>query len=167
MRCPLLSHDGHPPDLGTTRIPQVEPQRGVRPTGLRDPVCVWREHGPRASPKVETSHPRFGIVECVLPRTPRRAVVHHAIVQRECKNPRPGAKSADWRSQSVGRTRAGHVCAGRYDNRTRGADDRSLDVCDFFAAWEAGSADADVNADGGIDGADVEVFFYQWERGGC
>ena len=41
------------------------------------------------------------------------------------------------------------------------------DVGAFFAAWEAGDADADVNADGGVDGADAEAFFALWEAGGC
>jgi len=41
------------------------------------------------------------------------------------------------------------------------------DVQSFFAAWEAGDALSDVNADGGIDGADVGTFFARWESGAC
>jgi hypothetical protein len=41
------------------------------------------------------------------------------------------------------------------------------DVETFFQAWEAGMNSADVNQDGGIDGGDVETFFTYWEAGGC
>jgi hypothetical protein len=41
------------------------------------------------------------------------------------------------------------------------------DVESFFTAWEAGEVSADVNADGGVDGGDVQTFFVAWERGGC
>jgi len=37
----------------------------------------------------------------------------------------------------------------------------------FFLAWQASEERADVNIDGGVDGADVETFFTQWARGGC
>ncbi|MBS0198569.1 MAG: hypothetical protein JSR77_17600 [Planctomycetes bacterium] len=40
------------------------------------------------------------------------------------------------------------------------------DIEAFFAAWENGYAFADFNGDGGIDGADIEAFFFWWERGG-
>ncbi len=33
----------------------------------------------------------------------------------------------------------------------------------FFGAWEAGEARSDVNADGGIDGADVNSFHEHWQ----
>jgi hypothetical protein len=39
------------------------------------------------------------------------------------------------------------------------------DVIAFFAAWDAGEPDGDVNADGGIDGDDVIGFFAGWDRG--
>lgn len=41
------------------------------------------------------------------------------------------------------------------------------DVEAFFNLWEAGDPVADLNNDGGIDGADVETFFEYWEGGGC
>jgi hypothetical protein len=40
-------------------------------------------------------------------------------------------------------------------------------VAAFFGQWENGHCDADVNADGGVDGADVDSFFAAWEAGGC
>jgi hypothetical protein len=41
------------------------------------------------------------------------------------------------------------------------------DVEAFFSAWEAGDSSADVNYDGGVDGGDIETFFQAWEAGGC
>ncbi|MBX3409659.1 MAG: hypothetical protein KF859_07205 [Phycisphaeraceae bacterium] len=41
------------------------------------------------------------------------------------------------------------------------------DVEAFFDLWEAGDPVADLNNDGGIDGLDVEFFFDVWENGGC
>jgi hypothetical protein len=41
------------------------------------------------------------------------------------------------------------------------------DIEAFFFAWEAGDATADVNADGGVDGGDVATFFVLWESGSC
>ena len=41
------------------------------------------------------------------------------------------------------------------------------DVGAFFDDWENARPCADVNEDGGIDGADVEFFFGVWENGGC
>ncbi|MBS0197483.1 MAG: hypothetical protein JSR77_12065 [Planctomycetes bacterium] len=41
------------------------------------------------------------------------------------------------------------------------------DVEAFFIDWSNGSAAADVNEDGGVDGADVEAFFTAWESGSC
>jgi len=41
------------------------------------------------------------------------------------------------------------------------------DVEAFFVDWEVSVARADVNLDGGIDGADIEAFFIAWESGGC
>ncbi len=39
------------------------------------------------------------------------------------------------------------------------------DVESFFAFWEAANPAADLNGDGGVDGADVESFFTLWEAG--
>jgi hypothetical protein len=50
-------------------------------------------------------------------------------------------------------------------NEDGGIDGSDLQA--FFFAWEEGDPSADVNADGGIDGADVEAFFAVWEAGGC
>lgn len=47
-------------------------------------------------------------------------------------------------------------------------DDGGIDGSDvdaFFFDWERGLAGADVNQDGGIDGGDVEFFFARWEAG--
>jgi fibronectin-binding autotransporter adhesin len=40
------------------------------------------------------------------------------------------------------------------------------DVEFYFFLWENGSLLADVNGDGGVDGSDLGVFFGQWEQGG-
>ncbi len=41
------------------------------------------------------------------------------------------------------------------------------DVEAFFFDWESGSSNADVNYDGGVDGGDIEAFFSAWTNGGC
>ena len=41
------------------------------------------------------------------------------------------------------------------------------DVEAFFIDWSAGSVTADANEDGGVDGTDVEVFFVAWSAGAC
>jgi len=50
-------------------------------------------------------------------------------------------------------------------NEDGGIDGADVDA--FFAEWEMGGHHADVNADGGIDGSDVGEFFMIWENGGC
>lgn len=55
------------------------------------------------------------------------------------------------------------ICIGDF-NCDGGID--GADIESFFLDWEAGNPAADINADGGIDGADVEFFFEHWE-GGC
>ncbi|MBS0198311.1 MAG: hypothetical protein JSR77_16280 [Planctomycetes bacterium] len=50
-------------------------------------------------------------------------------------------------------------------NQDGGID--GADVESFFTDWEAGDNNADVNADGGVDGGDVETFFAAWEAGSC
>jgi hypothetical protein len=55
-------------------------------------------------------------------------------------------------------------CAADY-NQDGGVD--GADVEAFFAEWENAEGCSDVNQDGGIDGADVEAFFAVWENGGC
>ncbi|MBX3410663.1 MAG: matrixin family metalloprotease [Phycisphaeraceae bacterium] len=55
-------------------------------------------------------------------------------------------------------------CAADY-NQDGGVDGADVDA--FFADWEQGLPCADVNEDGGIDGADVDFFFAVWENGGC
>jgi hypothetical protein len=54
-------------------------------------------------------------------------------------------------------------CPGDY-NQDGGVD--GADIESFFLDWETGEAAADVNRDGGVDGADLEGFFVRWE-GGC
>ncbi|MCX5688294.1 MAG: hypothetical protein NTV94_00625, partial [Planctomycetota bacterium] len=53
-------------------------------------------------------------------------------------------------------------CPGDY-NQDGGVD--GADIESFFLDWETGQAAADVNRDGGIDGADIEGFFVRWENG--
>jgi hypothetical protein len=55
-------------------------------------------------------------------------------------------------------------CAADY-NQDGGVDGADVDA--FFSDWEQGLTCADVNEDGGIDGADVDFFFNVWEDGGC
>ncbi|MBX3410919.1 MAG: hypothetical protein KF859_13670 [Phycisphaeraceae bacterium] len=55
-------------------------------------------------------------------------------------------------------------CPADYNN-DGGVD--GADVEAFFADWEQGLPAADVNFDGGVDGADIEVFLCWWEAGGC
>ncbi len=54
------------------------------------------------------------------------------------------------------------TCIGDY-NQDGGVD--GADVEAFYTDWEAGNAAADLNQDGGIDGGDVETFFRAWENG--
>ncbi|MBX3410985.1 MAG: hypothetical protein KF859_14010 [Phycisphaeraceae bacterium] len=55
-------------------------------------------------------------------------------------------------------------CPADY-NQDGGID--GADVQAFFADWEQGLPCSDVNEDGGIDGSDVQFFFGVWENGGC
>ena len=55
-------------------------------------------------------------------------------------------------------------CAADY-NGDGGVD--GADVEAFFGDWQAGESRADVNLDGGVDGADIETFFTFWTAGGC
>lgn len=55
-------------------------------------------------------------------------------------------------------------CVGDY-NQDGGIDGADIDA--FFTDWESALPGADINMDGGIDGADVEAFFEKWEAGSC
>ena len=55
-------------------------------------------------------------------------------------------------------------CPADY-NQDGGVDGADIEA--FFRDWEAAAPGADVNQDGGVTGADVEVFFAAWEAGGC
>lgn len=46
-----------------------------------------------------------------------------------------------------------------------GIDGADIDL--FFSDWESDVPCADVNRDGGIDGGDIEAFFAAWESGAC
>lgn len=48
-------------------------------------------------------------------------------------------------------------------NQDGGID--GADVGAFFVVWEAGEPSADFNEDGGVDGSDVTSFFEHWESG--
>jgi hypothetical protein len=50
-------------------------------------------------------------------------------------------------------------------NADGGVDGRDVEA--FMLRWQLSTCDADVNLDGGIDGADVEWFFIAWQAGGC
>ena len=50
-------------------------------------------------------------------------------------------------------------------NADGGVDGADIEA--FFVAFAIGEPEADVNADGGVDGGDVESFFVVWEAGGC
>jgi hypothetical protein len=41
------------------------------------------------------------------------------------------------------------------------------DIEAFFQVWQTGEQFADVNRDGGVDGLDIQVFFIEWETGHC
>jgi hypothetical protein len=41
------------------------------------------------------------------------------------------------------------------------------DVEAFFLDWQDSAPCADANRDGGVDGGDVETFFLTWQTGGC
>ena len=53
-------------------------------------------------------------------------------------------------------------CIGDH-NADGGVD--GVDVEVFYSDWEAGLVEADVNRDGGIDGSDIDTFFVAWEAG--
>jgi hypothetical protein len=92
----------------------------------------------------------------------------------------PGAASAltGWESSGVGRGRyevalvgaaaigtcSCPVCPADF-NADGGVD--GADVEAFFRTWATGESCGDVNADGGVDGADIESFFLVWAVGGC
>jgi hypothetical protein len=49
-------------------------------------------------------------------------------------------------------------------------DDGGIDGADvelYFSRWSAGDCRADLSGDGGIDGTDIDVFFALWVGGGC
>ena len=50
-------------------------------------------------------------------------------------------------------------------NRDGGVD--GADVEAFFLDWQESIPCADANGDGGVDGGDVEAFFVGWQTGGC
>ena len=50
-------------------------------------------------------------------------------------------------------------------NQDGGVDGADVDA--FFSEWEAGNSTADTNQDGGVDGSDIDFFFAAWEAGGC
>lgn len=55
-------------------------------------------------------------------------------------------------------------CALNADVNADGGID-GADVEAFFLSWAAGQALGDFNQDGGTDGADIEEFFFVWQRG--
>lgn len=56
------------------------------------------------------------------------------------------------------------ICPADYDSNG-GVD--GADLAMFFADYEAGSGCADVDQNGGVDGADLAHFFFVYELGGC
>lgn len=55
-------------------------------------------------------------------------------------------------------------CPSDFD-QSGGIDGADIEA--FFFSWTDGAPCADVNFDGGIDGVDVEFFFARWETGEC
>jgi len=55
-------------------------------------------------------------------------------------------------------------CPADY-NQDGGIDGADVEV--FFDEWSQGNNAADVNYDGGVDGSDVDYFFQLWSAGGC
>ena len=60
--------------------------------------------------------------------------------------------------------RPAYRCIADY-NADGGVD--GADIESFFLDWEQGVSAADVNEDGGVDGPDIEAFFVAWQAGGC
>jgi len=56
------------------------------------------------------------------------------------------------------------ACAADYDN-SGGVD--GADVEAFFQEWQNSASCSDVDSSGGIDGSDVQAFFVRWSAGGC
>lgn len=57
-----------------------------------------------------------------------------------------------------------YICTPTGDfNADGGIDGQDIEA--FFTAWEAGLPSADVDLNGGVDGQDVATFFIAWERG--
>ncbi|MCX5688920.1 MAG: hypothetical protein NTV94_03885 [Planctomycetota bacterium] len=50
-------------------------------------------------------------------------------------------------------------------NQDGGVDGAAIDT--LFTTWEQGDGSADVNQDGGVDGGDIGTFFAAWASGGC
>ena len=55
-------------------------------------------------------------------------------------------------------------CAADF-NQDGGVD--GADIESFFVEWQAGGTCGDVNVDGGVDGGDVETFIRVWQAGDC
>ncbi len=65
---------------------------------------------------------------------------------------------------AVPRPDAQPVCPADF-NADGGVDGTDIEA--FFSDWIVSSTAADVNLDGGVDGSDVEFFFVRWSAGGC
>ncbi len=61
----------------------------------------------------------------------------------------------------------GSTCGPCYADYNADGGVDGADVEAFFVDWSASVGCADTNEDGGIDGSDVETFFIQWSAGGC
>lgn len=70
---------------------------------------------------------------------------------------------------SIGNAAPGAACppasCGADYNADGGVDGSDLEA--FFREWADSAGCSDVNQDGGVDGSDVESFIIAWERGGC
>ena len=70
---------------------------------------------------------------------------------------------------SIGNVPPGGACpppsCGADYNADGGVDGSDLEA--FFLEWADSAGCSDVNQDGGVDGGDVESFMIAWERGGC
>ncbi|MCX5690744.1 MAG: hypothetical protein NTV94_13345 [Planctomycetota bacterium] len=78
----------------------------------------------------------------------------------------PSSGTIFWDDITMIQEPAASACGCAADYNADGGVDGG-DIEGFFTDWEAGVGCSDVNQDGGIDGGDIEAFFLLWEAGGC
>ncbi|MBS0197677.1 MAG: hypothetical protein JSR77_13060 [Planctomycetes bacterium] len=78
-----------------------------------------------------------------------------------------GARAGDVRLQSCSPELQCGLCPPCTPDYNADGGIDGQDVEAFFIDWENGLRCADVNRDGGVDGSDVQRFFRLWENGSC